>query len=84
MGIWFPDVPRWIWALAALASMGTISLIAVRAFGEVRVRSLLIRSSWRWWWSYQPIAFGFGNDGIATGISTSGPGGFMPNGIQGV
>ena len=30
MGIWFPDVPRWIWALAALASMGTINLIAVQ------------------------------------------------------
>ncbi|MGV8216140.1 amino acid permease, partial [Pseudomonas aeruginosa] len=31
MGIWFPDFPRWSWALAALASMGTINLIAVRA-----------------------------------------------------
>lgn len=34
MGIWFPDVPRWIWALAALGSMGAVNLVAVKAFGE--------------------------------------------------
>ncbi len=43
MGIWFPDVPRWIWALAALASMGTINLIAVRAFGESEFWFALIK-----------------------------------------
>ncbi len=43
MGIWFPDVPRWIWALAALASMGTINLIAVRAFGEFEFWFALIK-----------------------------------------
>ena len=34
MGIWFPDVPRWIWALAALAAMGSINLMTVKAYGE--------------------------------------------------
>ncbi|MGV8546163.1 amino acid permease, partial [Pseudomonas aeruginosa] len=88
MGIWFPDVPRWIWALAALASMGTINLIAVRAFGEfefwfalikiVTILAMVVVG-------IGMIAFGFGNDGIATGISNLwAHGGFMPNGIQGV
>uniref|UniRef100_UPI00352A759B amino acid permease n=1 Tax=Salmonella sp. M265 TaxID=3240301 RepID=UPI00352A759B len=71
MGFWFPDVPRWIWALAALASMGTINLIAVRAFGEfefwfalikiVTILAMVVVG-------IGMIAFGFGNDGIATGI----------------
>ena len=44
MGIWFPDVPRWIWALAALVSMGSINLIAVKAFGEFEFWFALILS----------------------------------------
>ena len=88
MGIWFPDVPRWIWALAALASMGTINLIAVRAFGEfefwfalIKIFTILAMVVV----GIGMIAFGFGNDGIATGISNLwAHGGFMPNGIQGV
>lgn len=43
MGIWFPDVPRWIWALAALVSMGSINLIAVKAFGEFEFWFALIK-----------------------------------------
>jgi len=88
MGIWFPDVPRWIWALAALASMGTINLIAVRAFGEFEfwfalikivtiVAMILVGGGM--------ILFGLGNDGIATGIANLwSNGGFMPHGITGV
>ena len=88
MGIWFPDVPRWIWALAALASMGTINLIAVRAFGEFEfwfalikivtiVAMILVGGGM--------IVFGLGNGGIATGISNLwSNGGFMPHGITGV
>ncbi|MFJ2333688.1 amino acid permease [Pseudomonas helleri] len=88
MGIWFPDVPRWIWALAALLSMGSINLIAVKAFGEfefwfalikiVTIIAMVIGG-------IGIIAFGFGNDGVALGISNLWTqGGFMPNGIQGV
>ena len=88
MGVWFPDTPRWIWALAALISMGTINLIAVKAFGEfefwfalikiVTIIAMVIGG-------VGIIAFGFGNDGVALGISNLWAyGGFMPNGVQGV
>lgn len=88
MGIWFPEVPRWIWALAALASMGTINLIAVRAFGEfefwfalikvVTILALILVGGGM-------IVFGLGNGGVATGISNLwSNGGFMPHGITGV
>ncbi|NWB27686.1 amino acid permease [Pseudomonas gingeri] len=88
MGVWFPDVPRWIWALAALVSMGTINLIAVKAFGEfefwfalikiVTIIAMVIGG-------VGVIAFGFGNDGVALGIANLwNNGGFMPNGISGV
>jgi AAT family amino acid transporter len=43
MGIWFPDVPRWIWALAALGSMGAINLLAVKAYGEFEFWFALIK-----------------------------------------
>lgn len=88
MQIWFPDVDRWIWALLALASMGTVNLITVRAFGEfefwfalikiVTIIALVVVGAGM-------ILFGIGNDGIATGISNLWThGGFMPNGVQGV
>ena len=88
MGVWFPDTPRWIWALAALISMGTINLIAVKAFGEfefwfalikiVTIIAMVIGG-------VGIIAFGFGNDGVALGISNLwAHSGFMPNGVQGV
>ena len=84
MGVWFPDVPRWIWALAALISMGSINLIAVKAFGEfefwfalikiVTIIAMVVGG-------IGVIAFGFGNDGVALGISNLwAHGGFMPNG----
>ncbi|GAC1032613.1 amino acid permease [Pseudomonas sp. No.21] len=88
MQIWFPDVDRWVWALLALASMGTINLITVRAFGEfefwfalikiVTIIAMVVAGAGM-------IVFGIGNGGIATGISNLwSHGGFMPNGIQGV
>ncbi len=88
MQVWFPEVDRWIWALLALASMGTINLITVRAFGEfefwfalikiVTIIAMVLAGAGM-------IFFGLGNGGIATGISNLwSHGGFMPNGIQGV
>ena len=88
MGIWFPDVPRWIWALAALISMGSINLIAVKAFGEFEFWFALIKIVTiiaMVLGGIGIIAFGFGNDGVALGISNLWThGGFMPNGVQGV
>ncbi|MBC3449843.1 amino acid permease [Pseudomonas mosselii] len=88
MGIWFPDVPRWIWALMALGSMGAINLIAVKAFGEFEFWFALIKIVTiiaMVLGGIGIIAFGFGNDGVAMGISNLwSNGGFMPNGVTGV
>jgi AAT family amino acid transporter len=88
MGIWFPDVPRWIWALAALASMGAVNLITVKAFGEFEFWFALIKIVTiiaMVLGGVGVIAFGFGNDGVALGISNLwSHGGFLPHGMQGV
>ncbi|MGH6932092.1 MAG: amino acid permease [Dongiaceae bacterium] len=88
MGIWFPDVPQWIWALAALAAMGSVNLIAVRIYGEfefwfamIKVVTIVLMIVA----GFGMILFGFGNHGVATGISNLWMhGGFFPNGVQGV
>ncbi|MGH8561550.1 MAG: amino acid permease [Nevskiales bacterium] len=88
MGIWFPDVPQWIWALAALAAMGSVNLVAVRIYGEfefwfamIKVVTIVLMIVA----GFGMILFGFGNHGIATGISNLWMhGGFFPNGVQGV
>ncbi|NMM37897.1 MAG: amino acid permease [Glaciimonas sp.] len=88
MGIWFPDVPRWIWALAALGAMGSVNLLAVKAYGEfefwfalikvVTIVLMIIGGTGM-------IVFGFGNHGVALGLSNLwAHGGFFPNGAQGV
>jgi AAT family amino acid transporter len=88
MGFWFPDMPRWIWALAALASMGSVNLIAVKAFGEFEFWFALIKVVTiiaMILGGVGVIAFGLGNNGVALGLSNLwSHGGFMPNGIQGV
>ncbi len=88
MGYWFPDIPRWIWALAALASMGSVNLIAVKTFGEfefwfslIKVISIIAMIIG----GIGIITMGLGNHGVAIGISNLWEhGGFMPNGITGV
>ena len=88
MGIWFPEQPRWLWALAALGCMGAINLLAVRAFGEfefwfalikvVTIVALILGG-------IGIIAFGLGNDGVALGLGNLWQhGGFLPNGLGGV
>ncbi len=88
MGIWFPDVPRWIWALAALAAMGSVNLLAVKAYGEfefwfamikvVTIVALLAAGG-------AMIVFGLGNGGVPVGIGNLwAHGGFLPNGAGGV
>jgi amino acid transporter, AAT family len=88
MGVWFPGVPRWIWALLALAAMGAVNLAAVKAYGEfefwfamikvVTIVVMIISGACM-------ILFGLGNHGVATGISNLWThGGFFPNGAIGV
>ncbi|AFQ50649.1 amino acid permease [Burkholderia cepacia] len=88
MHMWFPGVPNWIWALAALTAMGAVNFIAVKLYGEfefwfalikiVTIVLMIIGGGLM-------IAFGIGNGGVATGISNLwAHGGFMPNGLDGV
>ncbi|MBU6492136.1 MAG: amino acid permease [Burkholderiales bacterium] len=88
MGIWFPDVPRWIWALAALSMMGAVNLVAVKAYGEfefwfalIKVVAIIVMIIG----GLGMIVFGLGNDGVPLGIGNLWRhGGFFPNGAQGL
>jgi len=88
MEYWFPDIPRWIWALAALVIMASVNFLAVKAYGELEFWFALIKivtilamiAS-----GVGMIIWGFGNGGIPTGIQNLWVnGGFFPNGVQGV
>ncbi|MEG3790693.1 amino acid permease [Lysobacter sp. CCNWLW3] len=88
MQVWFPGTPQWAWALAALAAMGSVNLIAVRAYGEfefwfamIKVVTIVLMIVG----GLGMIVLGFGNNGVATGISHLwSHGGFFPNGAKGV
>ncbi|MCB5906673.1 amino acid permease [Streptomyces pinistramenti] len=43
MGFWFPDVPRWIWLLAAIVVIGAINLLHVKVFGELEFWLSLVK-----------------------------------------
>lgn len=88
MRIWFPDMPQWIWALAALLAMGMVNLAAVKAYGEfefwfamVKVVTIVLMIVG----GACMIFFGLGNHGVPTGISNLwAHGGFFPHGGRGV
>ncbi|MEH7356740.1 alanine permease AlaP [Neobacillus drentensis] len=88
MEYWFPNVPRWIWALAALVIMAAVNFLAVKAYGElefwfalIKIITIIAMIAI----GVGMIFFGFGNGGIATGIKNLWDhGGFLPNGIKGV
>lgn len=88
MEYWFPETPRWIWALAALVIMASVNFLAVKAYGElefwfalikiVTIIAMIVSGAGM-------IIWGIGNGGIATGIQNLwANGGFLPNGIKGV
>ncbi|HEY9577277.1 MAG TPA: amino acid permease [Pseudobacillus sp.] len=88
MHLWYPDVPNWIWALAALVIMAAINLITVKAYGEfefwfalIKIVAIILMIIV----GLGIILFGIGNGGVATGISNLWEhGGFAPNGIKGI
>jgi amino acid transporter, AAT family len=88
MEYWFPSVPRWIWALAALVIMAAVNFMNVKAYGELEFWFALIKIVTIVFMivsGIAMIAFGIGNGGIATGISNLWEnGGILPNGITGV
>ncbi|MFE7711590.1 amino acid permease [Streptomyces sp. NPDC057486] len=85
MGFWFPDVPRWIWLLAAVGVIGAMNLFSVKVFGElefwlslakvVAIIAMILAG-------LAIIVFG-SHDGAGVSNLWSN-GGFLPHGIQGV
>ncbi|VTN06476.1 Proline-specific permease ProY [Raoultella ornithinolytica] len=43
MGLWYPDVPRWIWVLSIIFFIGAMNLCHVRIFGEMEFWLSLIK-----------------------------------------
>ncbi len=43
MGLWYPDVPRWIWILSIIFFIGAMNLCNVRVFGEMEFWLSLIK-----------------------------------------
>jgi amino acid transporter, AAT family len=88
MEYWFPSVPRWIWALAALVIMASVNFLHVKAYGELEFWFALIKIVTIIFMIVSGIGMivlGIGNGGIATGISNLWEnGGILPNGITGV
>ncbi len=88
MGIWFPDIPQWTWALASIVSMGLINLIAVKVFGEfefwfalIKVVAIIVMIAV----GAAVIFLGYTNDWQPLGLANLWQhGGFFPNGIEGV
>lgn len=87
MNFWYPDLPQWLSALAALVLMTAVNFIAVSAYGEFEFWFALVKIVTIIFMIISGgcmIFFGLGNDGIATGISNLwSHGGFFPNGIDG-
>ncbi|WP_045518409.1 amino acid permease [Neobacillus niacini] len=88
MEYWFPEVPRWIWALAALVIMAAVNFLNVKAYGELEFWFALIKIVTIVFMIVSGIGMivlGIGNGGIATGISNLWEhGGILPNGVTGV
>ena len=88
MEYWFPSVPRWIWALAALVIMASVNFLHVKAYGELEFWFALIKIVTIIFMIVSGIGMivlGIGNGGIATGISNLWEnGGILLNGITGV
>jgi AAT family amino acid transporter len=88
MEYWFPGIPRWIWALIALVLMSALNFLSVKVYGElefwfalvkiVTIICMIVIGT-------GIILFGFGNGGVATGISNLwSHGGWFPNGFSGL
>ena len=87
MGMWFPDIPQWIWALSSIVLMGLINMIAVKVFGEfefwfalIKIVAIVLMIAL----GAAVIFLGFTNDWVPMGLSNLWQhGGFFPNGLSG-
>ncbi|WP_075181091.1 proline-specific permease ProY [Pantoea sp. 1.19] len=88
MGVWFPDVPQWIWVLSVVLLIGALNLLSVKVFGEiefwlslVKVITILLMIAV----GIGLIVWGIGNGGRPTGIANLWQhGGFFAHGVMGM
>ncbi|MGB9098259.1 proline-specific permease ProY [Erwinia sp.] len=88
MGVWFPDVPHWIWVLSVVLIIGAINMATVKVFGEVefwlslfKVATIIIMIVA----GIGIIFWGIGNGGQPTGIHNLWTnGGFFAHGVIGM
>ncbi|WP_261641440.1 proline-specific permease ProY [Erwinia mallotivora] len=88
MGVWFPDVPHWVWVLSVVLIIGAINMATVKVFGEVefwlslfKVATIIIMIVA----GIGIILWGIGNGGQPTGISNLwSNGGFFAHGVIGM
>jgi len=88
MGLWFPDVPSWMWVLSVVLIIGAINLASVNVFGElefwlslVKVLTIIVMIVA----GLGIIIWGIGNGGQPTGISNLWQhGGFFAHGVVGM
>ena len=90
MGFWFPDVPRWIWVLGIVFSIGALNLCSVKVFGETEFWLSLLKVGAiiaMILAGFGIMLFGIGSvsgGGISSVSNLWAYGGFMPNGIGGL
>lgn len=88
MGVWFPEVPHWIWVLSVVLIIGAINLMSVKVFGEIefwfcffKIATIILMIIA----GFGMIIWGIGNGGQPTGISNLwSHGGFFAHGIVGM
>ncbi|MBZ4018828.1 amino acid permease [Streptomyces purpurogeneiscleroticus] len=87
MGFWFPDVPRWIWVLAAIVIIGILNLFSVKVFGELEFWLSLVKIVAICAMIVGGLAilvFGIGGGGMDVGVSNLwSNGGFFAHGAEG-
>ncbi|WP_053365024.1 amino acid permease [Bacillus sp. FJAT-27245] len=85
---WFPEVPQWVSALAALVVMTLVNLINVKAYGEFEFWFALIKVVAIVCMIIVGLAiilFGLGNGGVPAGFGNLWENkGFVPNGVWGI
>ena len=88
MGFWFPEVPQWLWVVAAIAAISAFNLLNVKVYGElefwfaiVKVVTIVLMIA-----GGALIVFtGIGHHGEPVGLSNLWRhGGVFPHGVLGV
>jgi amino acid transporter, AAT family len=86
MGLWFPDVPVWMWALGFCAVLLYVNSRSVGNFGTLESWLALIKVTAIVFFIILGVAHIFGGGHVASAVHnlTGLPGGFLPKGLPGV